>query len=33
VAKALEPIFKKHKMEFLNTDAGKEYYNKHVAGY
>lgn len=31
VAKALEPILAKHKMKHLQTDDGKEWYNKHVA--
>lgn len=30
VARALEPILQKHKMKHLQTDQGKEFYNKHV---
>jgi hypothetical protein len=31
VAKALEPIFKKHKMSSLQSDGGKEFFNTNVA--
>ena len=31
VAKALEPILKKHKMKHFQTDQGKEWFNTHVA--
>lgn len=30
VARALEPILKKHKMKHLQTDQGKEYFNKTI---
>lgn len=31
VARALEPILKKHKMKHLQTDQGKEYFNKTIS--
>lgn len=31
VAKALEPVFAKHKMKNFQTDDGKEWFNSHVA--
>lgn len=31
VVRALEPILKKHKMKHLQTDQGKEFYNKHIS--